>query len=122
MEAAWKRPVIRQLNSGLWHISKNLLDLKLCNDIVASPEYAVLEAKRKHVAEQTLFAIMASVEMQSTEFLPASYDVSFEKAVQTSVCKHYVGKIRHGFEIEGLAYLLREKKFEKNWLAFIKSH
>ena len=74
-----------------------------------------------HRIEQSLISMLCTSLPFTAAHLPEGYDVSFFKAVDTSVCKHYVGKIRHGFELEGASYLLKEKQFEKKWLAFSKS-
>jgi hypothetical protein len=40
--------------------------------------------------------------------------------VASSVCKHYVGAIRPGFEREGLVYLLDTLRFEARWNQFVE--
>ena len=73
-----------------------------------------------HRIEQSLISMLSTCSVYKTTYLPVSYDVSFFKDVHTSVCKHYVGRIRHGFEMEGLKYLLTERDFIQRWLKNIK--
>jgi len=74
-----------------------------------------------HRIEQTLVAMLAVVNEKPCIHLPAEYDVAFSKDVSKSVCKHYVGAIRFGFEVEGINYLLKKKSFLSRWNNFIKS-
>lgn len=71
-----------------------------------------------HRIEQSLIAMLSVCSPYKTSCLPEPYDVSFFKDVHASVCKHYVGRIRHGFETEGLKYVLMEMKFEQRWKKF----
>jgi hypothetical protein len=58
-----------------------------------------------HRIEQSLITMLCVNHKNGIDYLPETYDVSFDKNVDQSVCKHYVGVIRHGFELEGLTYL-----------------
>lgn len=58
-----------------------------------------------HRIEQSLITMLCVTHKNGIDYLPETYDVSFDKNVDQSVCKHYVGVIRHGFELEGLTYL-----------------
>lgn len=75
-----------------------------------------------HRIEQSLVAMLCTRSEQGIAHLPTSYDVSFFKDVHESVCKHYVGRIRHGFELEGLVYLFKEKHFSASWKKFIATN
>lgn len=75
-----------------------------------------------HRIEQSLITMLSAQAPYNAAYLERGYDVVFDKPVETSVCKHYVGLIRHGFEIEGLSYLLKKKDFKKNWNSLVKNH
>ncbi|MBX9697302.1 MAG: hypothetical protein K2X53_04370, partial [Alphaproteobacteria bacterium] len=114
MQDAWGVKVIPCINSGLWNIERSLIDLAWVNDVVGSSSFSLFSANRRHVSEQTIMALLAS-KKKDTTLLSSAYDVSYFKKVSDSVCKHYVGRIRHGFEMEGLLYLLKEKSFQERW-------
>jgi hypothetical protein len=73
-----------------------------------------------HRIEQSLISMLSACSSYKTICLPETYDVSFFKDVDGSVCKHYVGRIRYGFEMEGLHYVLAERNFIARWTKFIK--
>ena len=72
-----------------------------------------------HRIEQTLIVMLAAVYKKPWMHLPPEYDVAFSKDVSKNICKHYVGAIRFGFELEGVKYLLNEKDFVRRWNNFI---
>jgi hypothetical protein len=71
-----------------------------------------------HLIEQTAVALLSAASSSGTCHLPAEYDVSLDKKIEAAVCKHYVGVIRDEYELEGLAYLLREGAFLQRWRSF----
>ncbi len=80
----------------------------------------VAEVAGAYLLEQTFMAMLASRSPAGAAHLPAGYDVSLTKPVETSVCKHYVGRIRHGFELEGLRYLEGHLDFKHRWHQFVR--
>jgi len=94
-----------RINSGLWVMNKNDFDFNLIEswltDSFLKPFF------NDYRLEQTLFAMLAG--MSDAGHLPNGYDVNFEKNPETSICKHYVGRIRYGYELEGLRYLINTK-------------
>ncbi len=59
--------------------------------------------------EQTLVSLLAGKSTNGASFFPSEYDVDFFKQPNKNVCKHYVGKIRHGYELEGVRHLLQNR-------------
>ncbi len=74
-----------------------------------------------HRIEQTLFAMLASDSSGGVKHLSSAYDVDLKKAIINATCKHYVGKIRTKFELEGLTYLTGSCQFMNRWKNFAKS-
>jgi hypothetical protein len=94
-----------RINSGLWVMNKNDFDFKLIESWLTN---AFLKPFfNDYRLEQTLFAMLAAV--SDAGYFPNGYDVNFEKNPETSICKHYVGRIRYGYELEGLRYLINKK-------------
>jgi hypothetical protein len=93
------------INSGLWVMNKNDFDFNLIESWLKHPFL------KRHLTdyrlEQTLFAMLAGV--SDAGYFPKDYDVNFEKKPDTSICKHYVGRIRYGYELEGLNYLINKQ-------------
>lgn len=96
--------LINQINAGLSFINKKIFDYDYLNNLISSEYYSNQEKKRKHVSEQTLYAILSS-KQASVNYLPVEYDVDLNKNINKSTSKHYVGKIRHKYSIEGLINL-----------------
>ena len=71
-----------------------------------------------HLIEQTLVAILMTSGASGAAHLPPEYDLYLEKGLQGDVCRHYVGGIRHLFELEGLRTLLVDLNFETRWRRF----
>lgn len=106
-----------RINSGLFVIDKNIFDFdkieRWLDQMPMDTPYII------HRLEQTLFAMSAADSGKSVQMLPPEYNVEYHKDVSNSICKHYVGRIRHGFELEGLNYLLRSTNFVDDWNKFI---
>lgn len=112
------RPVLPRVNSGLGAIERADLDFARIDAWVAA-----IKADgpfHPHRIEQTLYAMLTSAGRSGAAHLPPEYDVQFGKDVRHSPCKHYVGWIRYGFELEGLSYLLGERDFAARWRAFAR--
>lgn len=95
--ALWPR-----VNSGLCLLSKNTLDLDLCERALRETDIT-----QGHVwlIEQTLFALCASARNRGG-LLPPEYEVSLgAKARSGAVARHYVGAVRQRFYGEGIARL-----------------
>lgn len=71
-----------------------------------------------HLIEQTLVAILTNVTASGASHLPREYDLCLERDPRGAVCRHYVGKIRDWFELEGLRALLSERAFLDRWRRF----
>jgi hypothetical protein len=91
---------LHNLNSGLCALSQGFLDLPMIEAALART--SLLSAKRWWTIEQTLFAVLAGT--RDAKLLPRSYVVSIEKkAPETTIMRHYIGKVRDRFYAEGLA-------------------
>ncbi len=112
--------VKEQINSGLWIMNRADINLSQLNSWLQ--EKSIQSLHHKYLLEQTFLAVLASNSPEGVDYLPTDYDVSFEKKVEESVCKHYVGRIRHGFELEGLSYLLESTKFIQRWEEFVNAY
>jgi hypothetical protein len=112
--------VKEQLNSGLWVVNRADIDIPRLERFIQ--DNRLPDLVQQYLLDQTLLAVLASSSVHSVDYLPPTYDVSFEKDVTTTVCKHYVGRIRHGFELEGLTYLLKEMDFINRWELFVKTY
>lgn len=98
------RSVPERVNAGLYSIARNAIDFGAINDwLMREPFSGFWKSWR---VEQTLFAFLPGETGSAVELLPPPYDVDFFKKPELSPCKHYVGWIRHGFELEGLRFLL----------------
>jgi len=98
-----------RLNAGLIFINKSIFNFSNINWFLENETYLNFEASRKHVSEQTLYAILTSISNTDTSYLPIEYDVSLNKSVPDSVTKHYVGKIRYKYSLEGLISMFLNK-------------
>jgi hypothetical protein len=109
------RPFDR-LNAGLWVLHEEVIDLDTIEGWLKHPAFA--RHLYDYTLDQTFISMLASSSAHGVEHLPAAYDVAFRKEVGTSVNKHYIGRIRHGYELEGVSYLLEACDFERRWQAF----
>ncbi len=108
---------LERINAGLWVMNTGDIKPDTIEQWLAMPTF---EARIKEwVLDQTFIAMLASASPHGVEHLPEAYDVSFRKDPVTSICKHYVGRIRHGFELEGLRYLIEELNFVRRWERFL---
>jgi len=97
-----------RINSGLWVINKMDFQFSVMESWLKNP--LILSYLSDYRLEQTMTAMLAGISVAETEYFPVGYDVSFEKDPLHSVCKHYVGKIRYGYELEGLHNILNSNK------------
>lgn len=111
--------IYKRVNAGLGVVNRADMRIELIEQWLGQLEPFFNERTIYHRLEQTLLAMLASVSSQGIAHLPPSYDVALDKPVEHSVCKHYVGRIRHGFELEGLAYLLDDLDFIRRWQQFV---
>ena len=110
------RPLDR-LNAGLWVLHDDVIDLDIIESWLQHPAFS--RNLYDYTLDQTFISMLANSSRDGVEHLPPTYDVVFRKEVETSVNKHYVGAIRHNYELEGLRYLLRELDFERRWDLFV---
>jgi len=91
-------------NAGLWVLSRSVIDF---SEIVSWINHPCFSRNLfDYTLDQTFISMLSNISDNGVEYLPPTYDVDFHKSVNASVCKHYVGRIRHGYELEGLSYLL----------------
>ncbi len=107
-----------RINAGLSVVNRADIALPVVEAWLA--DAAVAEVAGAYLLEQTFMAMLASRSPAGVAHLPDGYDVSLTKPVETSVCKHYVGRIRHGFELEGLRYLEEHLDFKNRWHHFVR--
>lgn len=112
LEQALNQHVKPRINSGLWVMQAEDIRLEDWETYLNNPTIAQTDS---HVHEQTYYALQVSKSPNPFRPLPSEYDVDLYKPIRGAVEKHYVGKIRHGFELEGLRYLIEEKQFIQGW-------
>ncbi|MEO6686668.1 MAG: hypothetical protein ABIN24_11915 [Dyadobacter sp.] len=98
---------VPRINAGLWTMNKKDLNLRQIELWLKHP--FLNKQQNDYRLEQTLMALLAQVSETETAYFSKEYDVSFEKIPKESVCKHYVGRIRYGYELEGIKYLLHHE-------------
>jgi hypothetical protein len=108
--------VPEKINAGLSILHKDTIQLEtietLLQQIPLTPNLIF------HRIEQTLITLLSSISHYGIAYLDMEYDVSLKKSINNAVCKHYVGAIRHQFELEGIQYLLHELSFIERWNSF----
>jgi hypothetical protein len=112
------RPLDR-LNAGLWVMYQDAIDLDRIESWLRHPAFS--GKLYAYTLDQTFISMLANSSPHGVEHLPATYDVAFRKDVTMSVNKHYVGAIRHAYEMEGLKYLLESLDFDARWRGFIRA-
>ncbi len=109
-------PVLERVNAGLSSLRKDAFGIDAMERVLG--QIPLRENLIYHRIEQTLVALLTTASAGGAAHLPPAYDVSYDKPVAPSVCKHYVGAIRPQFEREGLVYLLDALQFEARWNQF----
>lgn len=99
----------KRINSGLWVMNRKVFDFGMIESWLKNP--FLLPYLADYRLEQTIMAMLAGSSEAETIYFPEGYDVSFEKLPEASICKHYVGRIRYGYELEGLRYISNNKKY-----------
>jgi flagellar biosynthesis regulator FlaF len=91
------------INAGLWVMNKKDIDLNLIESWL---KHSVMSKyKSDYRLEQTFAALLAQTSDAGVAHFSSGYNVSFEKKPEKSIAKHYVGRIRYGYELEGIRYL-----------------
>lgn len=109
-----------QVNSGLSILNRSDLSM----DRIAATLSGIHSSKRSdwnsynHLIEQTTIAILATKSAFGVEHLPCEYDVSLEAPIKGFTCRHFVGVIRHLYELQGLRYLIQQMSFFERWQEF----
>lgn len=106
-----------QVNAGLWVMCREDICLDTIEEWLGLPVFQ--ERPHFYTLDQTFISMLANRSDVGAKHFDADYDVDFLKPVKTNTTKHYVGRIRHGFETEGLLYLLEEKSFENDWCVLV---
>ena len=96
--------VPQKINSGLWVVNKTDFNFDMLESWLKLPFFKSYLSDYR--LEQTFFAMLSGIAVSETSHLPAGYDVAFSKNPGKSICKHYVGKIRYGYELEGLKFII----------------
>lgn len=104
LEDICAKKIPERINSGLSVVYRDAIDFVLLEKWLKELNDRKVDIIL-HRIEQSLITMLCVNHKSGIDYLPETYDVSFEKDVGQSVCKHYVGVIRHGFELEGLSYL-----------------
>lgn len=104
-----------QINAGLWVMNAQDICLEQIETWLEHPFFAANAANYR--LEQTFVAMLAQKSAAGAQHFPEEYDVDFYKNIDHNVCKHYVGRIRYGYELEGLRYVLKEGRLKKDHLA-----
>ena len=104
LESICSKPIPERINAGFSVLYTDAIDFVLIEKWLKDLKDRKVDFIM-HRIEQSLITMLCVNHKSGIDYLPETYDVSFEKDVGQSVCKHYVGVIRHGFELEGLSYL-----------------
>jgi len=92
--------VVPYVNTGIVAINREVLNLEKIECCLASSP--VLLGDRWFI-EQSLYAVMASIDGRVDFLDPKHYQLTLNgKKYPDSICRHYVGKIRHMFYSEGI--------------------
>lgn len=102
-----------KVNAGLWVADVDIINLDTVEKWLAEP--VLRKRPYYYTLEQTLISMLAHKSSKGVSYFSKEYDVSYGKSVDGNCVKHYVGKIRHGFELEGLRFLLKRRRFRENW-------
>lgn len=100
-------PPAPRINAGLWTMNKKDINLHQIENWLNHPFFNKHQADYR--LEQTFMALLVQISKTVTAYFSKEYDVSYEKKPVESVCKHYVGRIRYGYELEGIKYLLNNQ-------------
>lgn len=112
-EATGYEPAPR-MNAGLWVMNAQDIRLEQIEAWLGHPFFAPYAADYR--LDQTFIAMLAQDSAAGAKHFPEEYDVDFYKQVDQNVCKHYVGRIRYGYELEGLRYVLSQGDLKKDSL------
>ncbi|MBC8046662.1 MAG: hypothetical protein H7Y00_07690 [Fimbriimonadaceae bacterium] len=94
-----------KVNAGLWVMNAQDIDLNQIESWLQTNFFK--QHANKYLLDQTFISMLANNSSSKVQYFPGDYDVDLFKDPDNCICKHYVGKIRHGFELEGLRYLLK---------------
>jgi len=113
-----------RLNAGLSVLNRDDISLDKINQVLSKLDFKLRSdwIGYDHMIEQTCVAVLAVASSGGACHLPVEYDVSHEKQIINSICKHYVGVIRHEYELEGLNYSIHEGAFFERWRRFTNHH
>lgn len=111
-----------RINAGLSILNRTAISLERIEAVLRRLDYCTRTdwSFYEHLIEQTIVATLAASSAGGAHYLPAEYDVSLDKPVSLAVSKHYVGAIRHQYELEGVAFLIRERGFLQRWQEFAR--
>ncbi|MDB4483529.1 hypothetical protein N9061_00135 [bacterium] len=98
----------QSVNAGLWAMNTSVIDFDKIERWLKEPVFNL--RPHYYTLDQTFISMLANISEDGCDYFPAEYDVSFEKSSADCCVKHYVGAIRHGFELEGLEQLMQSFK------------
>lgn len=109
-----------KINSGLFVLNRDDIALDKIETVLGQLDYSLRSdwSAYGHLIEQTCVAVLSGKSPGGACHLPAEYDVALDKRIDNAVCKHYVGLIRHQYELEGLNYLIQKGDFIERWRDF----
>ncbi|WP_414661870.1 hypothetical protein [Horticoccus sp. 23ND18S-11] len=112
-----------RINAGLSALNRTDISL----DRIASVLRQLHPSRRSdwsfygHLIEQTCVALLAATSSAGYAYLPDEYNVSLAADITRNTTQHYVGKIRHRYEMEGLKFLLSHGQFIDRWARFTRN-
>ncbi len=92
------------VNAGLWAMNTNVIDFDKIEEWLKVPVFNI--RPHYYTLDQTFISMLANISKDGCDYFSTEYDVSFEKRAADCCVKHYVGAIRHGFELEGITQLM----------------
>lgn len=113
------RDVPTRINAGLWVLDRKVLNLDLLEKWLSSK--IIQDILNLDLLEQSLIAALAGVyKKQINYFFSQEYDANLDKDPENMICGHYINPKREQFELQGLKYWMKRKRFVKEWKKFVK--
>lgn len=112
IEKALPVRLLPRFNSGLVLMQRKAMSLDLSEQLIRTFENS---AYAPQFFEQTLYALMASVNPEGGAPLPRTYNISWGYLREPgSICRHYVGDFKHDLlYVEGAPFLLASLVWSK---------
>lgn len=120
LRAAYGVALPANVNSGAFVMPRAAFDHAYMERVLSAEAWGRWAHQRWHFQEQTVLTMCAAA-YGPVGYLPPDYDVSYERSFADSTQKHYIRNIRHGFELEGLDYLLKHADVAGRWTALLSA-